>query len=198
MKKSIFIFFGLLILNSCIQKQNEKKTTLKTDEAKMTERKKFDISKLTEQDKEVLNEFYERRKLFDKYISENKLERFTCPGCGYPTLSERGGYEICDVCNWEDDGQDEKHANEVWGGPNYGLALTENRLNIGKTLKGIADSLGGIINSNPDEIMKAFSIHNERMNSFDEDKMMNALRDDPIWKEWEKQSKEILKDLIKK
>jgi hypothetical protein len=33
-------------------------------------------------------------------------------------LSERGGYEICRLCNWEDDGQDDPHAEEVWGGPN--------------------------------------------------------------------------------
>jgi len=31
--------------------------------------------------------------------------RFTCPCCGYPTLSESpGSYEICEVCYWEDDG----------------------------------------------------------------------------------------------
>lgn len=27
----------------------------------------------------------------------------TCPCCGYITLSERGGYEICPICFWEDD-----------------------------------------------------------------------------------------------
>ncbi|MGT0193850.1 CPCC family cysteine-rich protein [Burkholderia pyrrocinia] len=26
-----------------------------------------------------------------------------CPCCGMPTLSESGGYEICPICNWEDD-----------------------------------------------------------------------------------------------
>lgn len=31
--------------------------------------------------------------------------RFTCPCCGYRTLSEApGNYEICKVCSWEDDG----------------------------------------------------------------------------------------------
>jgi anaerobic ribonucleoside-triphosphate reductase len=28
---------------------------------------------------------------------------FKCPCCGSLTLSEMGGYEICPVCNWEDD-----------------------------------------------------------------------------------------------
>jgi uncharacterized protein (TIGR03083 family) len=31
---------------------------------------------------------------------------YTCPCCGHATLSDRGSYEICDECGWEDDGQD--------------------------------------------------------------------------------------------
>ncbi|EIQ00556.1 hypothetical protein OpiT1DRAFT_05102 [Opitutaceae bacterium TAV1] len=26
-----------------------------------------------------------------------------CPCCGAKTISEPGAYEICDVCDWEDD-----------------------------------------------------------------------------------------------
>jgi hypothetical protein len=52
-----------------------------------------------------------------------------CPCCGFKTLSERGGYEICDVCFWEDDGQDDDDADEVLGGPNGDLSLTEGRAN---------------------------------------------------------------------
>ena len=163
----------------------------------MPERKKLDTSNLTENDIALLNRFTERRDLFNNYIKFNKLGIFTCPGCGYPTLSERGGYEICSVCNWEDDGQDNEQADEIWGGPNQGLTLIENRINIGKTLQEIADNLNGEINLNPDEIMLAFRKHEERMDAFDDDKMMDAGINDPIWKEWQKQSQEILKDLIK-
>lgn len=53
---------------------------------------------------------------------------FTCPSCGYPTLSERGGYEICILCSWEDNGQDNENADEVWGGPNHELSLNDNRV----------------------------------------------------------------------
>jgi hypothetical protein len=52
-----------------------------------------------------------------------------CPCCGCKTLGERGVYEICPVCFWEDDGQDEQNADEVWGGPNGALSLTEARAN---------------------------------------------------------------------
>jgi hypothetical protein len=52
-----------------------------------------------------------------------------CPCCGCKTLAERGGFEICKVCFWEDDGQDDHDANVVRGGPNGALSLTEARAN---------------------------------------------------------------------
>lgn len=52
-----------------------------------------------------------------------------CPCCGYRTLTDRGGFEICPVCYWEDDGQDDADADVVRGGPNGRLSLTEARGN---------------------------------------------------------------------
>ena len=52
-----------------------------------------------------------------------------CPCCGRKTLGERGGYEICAVCGWEDDGQDDDNAAEVLGGPNGALSLAQARVN---------------------------------------------------------------------
>src|SRR5690606_15709062 len=43
-----------------------------------------------------------------------------CPCCGHPTLGERAGFEICPVCFWEDDGQDDVDAHVERGGPNRG------------------------------------------------------------------------------
>jgi hypothetical protein len=54
---------------------------------------------------------------------------YRCPCCHHLTLAERGGYDICQVCFWEDDGQDDPDADEVWGGPNRGLSLTAARQN---------------------------------------------------------------------
>ena len=59
---------------------------------------------------------------------------FTCPCCGYPTLSERDAYDICPLCDWEDDGQDDPHADEIWGGPNSDYSLSEARCNFKKYL----------------------------------------------------------------
>ena len=52
-----------------------------------------------------------------------------CPCCGQPTLRERCRYEVCPECWWEDDGQDDPHADEVWGGPNADVSLTQARAN---------------------------------------------------------------------
>ncbi|MEU9201433.1 CPCC family cysteine-rich protein [Streptomyces sp. NPDC048332] len=51
----------------------------------------------------------------------------TCPCCFHRTLSHRGGWEMCRVCDWEDDGQDDHNADVVIGGPNYSRSLTEAR-----------------------------------------------------------------------
>jgi hypothetical protein len=53
--------------------------------------------------------------------------KLPCPCCRYWTLTERGAFEICDECNWEDDGQDDEDADVVRGGPNGSLSLTAAR-----------------------------------------------------------------------
>jgi hypothetical protein len=52
-----------------------------------------------------------------------------CPCCGCRTLGARAEYEICPVCFWEDDGQDDPDADAVRGGPNGSLSLTAARAN---------------------------------------------------------------------
>ena len=52
-----------------------------------------------------------------------------CPCCGCKTLDARCDYDICVVCFWEDDGQDDYDAEEVRGGPNASLSLQEARSN---------------------------------------------------------------------
>lgn len=54
----------------------------------------------------------------------------SCPCCGLRSLPTRGDYEICPVCWWEDDGQDNPDADVVMGGPNYELSLTQARANV--------------------------------------------------------------------
>ncbi|MFD1888237.1 CPCC family cysteine-rich protein [Paenibacillus wenxiniae] len=62
------------------------------------------------------------------------MNRYTCPCCGYLTLDERGAYDICYLCDWQDDRQDDPDADQVRGGPNGHYSLTEARANFKKFL----------------------------------------------------------------
>ena len=78
------------------------------------------------------------RDWFDWYIAEvgkaktwvSYKNRFLCPCCYMPTLEERGGWHICPICFWEDDGQDNDDADTVRGGPNHDYSLSEARANF--------------------------------------------------------------------
>jgi len=59
-----------------------------------------------------------------------KTKSYRCPCCGFLTLFGRGGFEICQVCYWEDDGQDDHDAEVVRGGPNGDLSLAVARENF--------------------------------------------------------------------
>ena len=52
----------------------------------------------------------------------------TCPCCDFRTLSTRGGYEICPVCQWEDDGGREP---DRLSSPNH-MTLREGRSNFAR------------------------------------------------------------------
>ncbi len=58
------------------------------------------------------------------------LERVPCPCCGYPTLARRDAYEICCLCIWEDDGEDDANTDGWGGGPNGAYSLTQARANV--------------------------------------------------------------------
>ena len=53
-----------------------------------------------------------------------------CLCCGSRTLTAPGVFELCPVCWWLDDGQDEADADVVRGGPNGSLSLTAARANF--------------------------------------------------------------------
>jgi hypothetical protein len=50
-----------------------------------------------------------------------------CQCCGHLTISERGGYEICPVCFWEDDGVQARYP-DLAGGANK-VSLIEAQAN---------------------------------------------------------------------
>ncbi|AXP81603.1 hypothetical protein CJ739_2530 [Mariniflexile rhizosphaerae] len=91
-----------------------------------------------------LEQFFTRREYFNRHLPKlkgadrrNDIKNLgnTCPSCGYPTLDERNTWEICGICFWEDDGQDDQDADKVYGGPNSDYSLTAHRLEWDKNLK---------------------------------------------------------------
>ncbi|MFT5733771.1 MAG: hypothetical protein ACJA2W_002473 [Planctomycetota bacterium] len=60
-----------------------------------------------------------------KQLQEGRAQ---CPCCDYYSLQGRGGFEICQVCYWEDDGQD-LDALDTVSGPNH-ITLRAARLNF--------------------------------------------------------------------
>lgn len=58
------------------------------------------------------------------------IELIPCPCCGYRTIDEPAIYDICHVCWWEDNGQDNENADMSLRGPNYGISLTKARYNF--------------------------------------------------------------------
>ncbi|MFB9883178.1 CPCC family cysteine-rich protein [Planobispora siamensis] len=47
---------------------------------------------------------------FVDIVRPQRDEPYPCPFCGFLTLGQRGMHEICPVCFWEDDGQDDHDA----------------------------------------------------------------------------------------
>ena len=86
-----------------------------------------------------LEELKRRSDWFERYVSRIDQTgsrapaldgRFACPCCGRPSLFVPAEYDICPICFWEDDGQDDPNAAEVWGGPNRDYSLAEARENF--------------------------------------------------------------------
>ncbi len=61
--------------------------------------------------------------------ASEQLATYRCPCYSSLTLHGRSQDEICPVCFWHDDGQDDHDADEVRGGPNRSLSLKEGRRN---------------------------------------------------------------------
>ena len=58
---------------------------------------------------------------------QGATKAYRCPCCQNLTLHGRGQDEICPVCYWHDDGQDDHDAELVRGGPNGDLSLAQAR-----------------------------------------------------------------------
>jgi hypothetical protein len=87
-------------------------------------------------------------------ISEptGKQKTYRCPCCKFKTLHGRAGFEMCPVCWWEDDGQDEHDAEVVRGGPNGTLSLSQAQKNFENYGACEESFIGNVRKPLPDEI----------------------------------------------
>jgi hypothetical protein len=79
---------------------------------------------------DLSREWFERYTSFTNVVKPQTAQEYPCTCCNYRTLHERGGYDICPVCLWEDDGRDDHDADVVRGGPNGDLSLAKARMNF--------------------------------------------------------------------
>jgi Cysteine-rich CPCC len=125
------------------------------------EQTRFDKSELTSADREVLKQFKERRKRYDDLLEESNIihHKNTCPVCGFPTISNRGDYEACIICSWEDDGRDDENDSSRHL-PNY-LSLVQHRVNIAIFMEHFEKKY--IISNSIDEIIKDLKSFEEKL-----------------------------------
>lgn len=103
-----------------------------------------------------------------------------CPCCGYATLSARGDFEICTICWWEDDGQDDHNADKERGGPNKS-SLTAARKNFADhfDMYDAGKGIGVVANPSPErKSLIAYLLSVREGATLDERKLHGLLRSD--------------------
>lgn len=154
---------------------------------------------------EMLAAFQIRRAHYDTYLQANNIPVYTCPGCGFPTLTERNEFNICNLCNWEDDGQDD-HANSLLDVlqengislslPNAQLTLKDNRINIGRMLESYIELIDGEIDFDTARVLKTIEYYQQRRKDIEDRMTGDELPQDHIWIEWKEVSKDLLAALV--
>ncbi len=105
-------------------------------------------------------------------------EFFACPCCTYPTLTQRGQYEVCTICWWEDAGRAEETPDEE-NATNHGYTLTRACANVADHLDmyDAGTGIGAVTNPSPERKALLAYIGTLRAGQpFDERKLHSLLR----------------------
>lgn len=119
------------------------------------------------------------KKIFSRSIYSKgrcNMNTFQCPCCGYLTLDEQGRHDICWLCNWQDDGQNDLDADRVKGGPNADYSLTEARHNFKHNYTMYRET-----NSDSIQNQKKLRIKKDAIHEFEKLQTSNNKLDSQIW-----------------
>jgi len=91
-------------------------------------------------------------------------------------------FDICILCGWQDDGQNDEDADRVYGGPNGSYSLTEARANFSKYL--VKYSSDNETKNFSIDLSEEIAIKKHLINLFDENKLLNDKnKKEKIWLE---------------
>lgn len=154
---------------------------------------------------DILAAFHARRKHYDTYLAANDVPAATCPGCGFPTLAGRNNFDVCAVCAWEDDGQDDGSGSMLdelrasgirISGPNGQRSLHENRINIGRMLEVNAALVDGETDTDVARVLSTIAHFRQRKQEIADKMSGDEHPNDHIWMEWLEVGKDLLMALV--
>ncbi|MGB1016161.1 MAG: CPCC family cysteine-rich protein, partial [Nannocystaceae bacterium] len=107
----------------------------------MTNQNTDDNPELRASRRECLEAFAHRRLAMQAALEASNIvhHRHICPCCGLPTIEERGNYELCMICLWED-GPGERDPRQACP-PNY-ISLEQARIEVAAHLEEYERSRG--------------------------------------------------------
>ncbi|KIG19452.1 hypothetical protein DB30_02733 [Enhygromyxa salina] len=117
----------------------------------------------TAAERELLDEFTVRRAAVDDALAASNIlhSKHLCPCCGLPTLDERGDYESCVICLWED-GTNEADPRRV-SPPNY-IALERARIDVAAHLRAFESARGArLLDAGVDPLVRSIKRFQERL-----------------------------------
>ncbi len=103
-----------------------------------------------------------------------EVARFVCDCCGYRTLLSKGSYEICDVCDWEDDEVAGRAGVDTFSGPNN-MTLREGRANFAQHGASDLRARGRVRDPKPEETVRPLVRNGDRFEVLVETERMMAI-----------------------
>jgi hypothetical protein len=127
-----------------------------------SELERRDRERRSSAERALLDEVEARRRAFSDALEASNIlhGKHLCPCCGLPTIDERGDYEVCVVCLWED-GIGETDPRRV-SPPNY-VSLERARIDVGAHLRAYEAVYGDLLRGGVDPLVRAIKRFGARL-----------------------------------